>query len=442
MREESFRTPLRLSGQFVELVPLSVDHAPELTWAIRDPEVMRFFRAPLGLTVEEVEASIRGLLAQQAAGTDLPFATVLRASGRTIGMTRYLRVDRRSNGVEIGGTLLDSAYWRTPVNTESKLLLLRHAFEDEQAHRVQLQTDLRNVRSQRAIERLGAVPEARLREDVLLPDGYFRTSVYYSILEAEWPGVKARLEGMLARPWIPPPPTAGPKVLPHSEPSSAGATAPPPVPRRPPRRFDSQVEMRGKWVRLVPLERSHLPGLIEAGADPTIWTYMRIRHGDTPEEMTALVDELLEGRGRSEVAPYVVRAGSPERTVGIIRYLDISRKDQWVEVGTWLNRSVWRTPVNTEAKFLMLRNAFEAEGVHRLQMKTDLRNLRSQEAILRLGAVPEGIMRDHYQFSWGGYRTSLYYSILEAEWPAVRQRLLRELERPFSGPLAPLPDKG
>lgn len=388
--------------------------------------------------MEELEGTIRGLLAQQALGTDLPFATVLRATGRTVGTTRFLRIDRPSHGVEIGGTVLDSAYWRTPVNTESKFLMLRYAFEEEAAHRVQFQTDLRNVRSQRAIERLGAVPEARLREDVLLPDGSFRTSVYYSILESEWPGVRGRLEGMLARPWTPPAPSAGPKLLPRSDGRERGASGPPGFPRRPPRRFDAQSELRGRWVHLLPLDRGQLPGLIEAGADPEIWTYMRIRHGDTPEEMTKLVGELLAARSRGEVQPYVIRVGRPERTVGIIRYLDINREDQWVEIGTWLSRSVWRTPVNTEAKLLLLRNAFDTEGVHRVQLKTDLRNLRSQEAIRRLGAVLEGPKRENYQFAWGGYRTSLYYSILESEWPSVRRRLEEQLERPFDGALRPL----
>jgi N-acetyltransferase len=434
VRDSSFRVPLRLTGRFIELVPLSVEHAPELTWALRDPEVSRFLRWPVGSTVEEVEETIRGLLAKQEAGTDLPFATVLRATGRTIGTTRYLRIDRPSHGVEIGGTLVDSEYWRTPVNTESKLLLLRHAFEAEGAHRVQLQTDLRNLRSQRAIERLGAVPEARLREDVLLTDGTYRTSVYYSILESEWPGVKGRLEGMLERPWSPPDRSRGPKVLPRAEGASPART----VVRPPPLKLADQPEMRGRWVHLLPLQRGHLAGLIQAGADPQIWTWMRIRHGDTPGEMTALVEELLEGQRLGRVHPYVVRTGDPERTVGIIRYVELDREDHWVEVGTWLNRSVWRTPVNTEAKFLMFRHAFDVEGVHRLQLKTDIRNVRSQAALARLGAVLEGPMREHYHFTWGGYRTSLYYSILASEWPAVRRHLEEMLARPYDGELEPL----
>jgi N-acetyltransferase len=125
--DSGFRTPVRLTGRYVELVPLSVEHAPELTWAFRDPELRRFLRDPVGRSVEESEEMIQTLLTRQAEGTDLPFATVLRTSGRPIGMTRFLRIDRASRNVEIGGTYLDSTYWRTPVNTESKWLLLRHA---------------------------------------------------------------------------------------------------------------------------------------------------------------------------------------------------------------------------------------------------------------------------------------------------------------------------
>ena len=116
-------------------------------------------------------------------------------------MTNFLHIDRENQSVEVGGTWLDSGFWRTPFNTESKYLLFRHAFEVERVNRLQLQTDLRNERSQRAIERLGAVREAVLREDVQLADGYFRSSVYYSVLASEWPAVRARLEASLARPW-------------------------------------------------------------------------------------------------------------------------------------------------------------------------------------------------------------------------------------------------
>ncbi len=209
MDPESFRTPFTLSGHYVELVPLERGHRDSLRSAASDPAIGRYLRLGPGRSSEDMAYMIDALLAQEAEGTDLPFTTRLLPDHRAVGMTRYLRIDRANQSVEIGGTWLDSAYWRTPLNTEAKYLMLGHAFETERAHRVQLQTDGRNERSQRAIERLGAVREGQLREDVVLPDGYRRSSVYYSILEPEWPAVKSRLESALARPWVRPSRPAG-----------------------------------------------------------------------------------------------------------------------------------------------------------------------------------------------------------------------------------------
>jgi RimJ/RimL family protein N-acetyltransferase len=198
MRPESFRTPVTLTGQHVELVPLDPSHSAELYGAARHPEVTQYLRSGPVESMADMDALISILLAAQATGTDLPFTTRLLPSHRAIGMTRFLRIDRPYQWVEIGGTWLDPAHWRTAVNTETKLLMLRYAFEQEGAHRVQLQTDSRNVRSQTAIARLGAVREGTLREDVLLAGGYYRSSVYFSILAPEWPAVRSRLEAMLA----------------------------------------------------------------------------------------------------------------------------------------------------------------------------------------------------------------------------------------------------
>ena len=202
---EGFRRPTTLKGHWIRLVPLELGHAESLRRAARDPESNRFMLQSPGTTLADLEGFIAFVLAGEAAGTDLGFTTVLNADDRPVGMTRYLHIDRRNRSVEIGGTWVDPLLWRTPVNTESKFLLLRHAFETEQFHRVCLQTDLRNVRAQRSIERLGAVREAEFRDDKLLPDGRFRTSVFYGILLSEWPKVKADLERKLAQPWSPSP---------------------------------------------------------------------------------------------------------------------------------------------------------------------------------------------------------------------------------------------
>ncbi len=126
-----------------------------------------------------------------------PFAVIDRASGNAIGSTRFLDISARDRHVEIGWTWYGRAYWRTPINTESKYLLLKHAFEDLGCIRVALKTDSRNERSQRAIERIGAVREGILRRVVIMHDGYQRSSVYYSILDDEWARVKAELEKKL-----------------------------------------------------------------------------------------------------------------------------------------------------------------------------------------------------------------------------------------------------
>ena len=198
---DSFRTPVTLTGRWVALVPLSPAQAPALLAAAWDPEVSRYILRGPGKTLEDVQSLITLRLSEREAGTGLPFATVLRSDNRPVGMTGYLHIDRENRSVEVGGTWLDSALWRTPLNTETKYLLFRHAFEVEMVHRITLQTDVRNERSQRAIERLGAVREALMRDDKLRADGSYRSSVFYGLLVSEWPVVKARLEKLLAQEW-------------------------------------------------------------------------------------------------------------------------------------------------------------------------------------------------------------------------------------------------
>ncbi len=189
--------PLTLTGRVVRLEPLSEEHVPGLALAGRDPLIWTFMRYGMVDTEEKMRDLVHYLLRQQARGTDLPFTVFHIADGCAVGMTRYMDIHPDDRAVEIGGTWYAPAYQRTAVNTECKYLLLRHAFEILGCIRVQLKTDLRNERSQRAIERLGAVRVGVLRDHMILPDGTVRSSVYYSILAVEWPGAKARLEGFL-----------------------------------------------------------------------------------------------------------------------------------------------------------------------------------------------------------------------------------------------------
>jgi RimJ/RimL family protein N-acetyltransferase len=189
--------PLTLTGRVVRLEPLSEAHVPDLTLAGQDEEIWRYMVYGVVRTEEQMRALVRKLLDRQAQGTDLPFAVIHLPTGRAVGMTRFMDIQPENRALEIGGTWYATAHQRTAVNTECKYVLLTHAFEGLGCLRVQLKTDLRNERSQRAIERLGAVCEGVLRSHVILPDGYVRSSVYYSLLDSEWPAVKAKLEEKL-----------------------------------------------------------------------------------------------------------------------------------------------------------------------------------------------------------------------------------------------------
>jgi len=189
--------PIILNGRYVRLEPLTEAHVPDLAAVGLDPEIWRYMLYGDIDSEAKLLGFVRDLLARQARGTDLPFAVVDQASGRAIGCTRYMDIRPHDRGLEIGGTWYGAAYRRTAVNTESKHLLLRHAFETLGCIRVQFKTDLRNEGSQRAIERLGAVKEGILRNHMITPDGTVRDSVYYSVIDGEWPGVKTRLEAWL-----------------------------------------------------------------------------------------------------------------------------------------------------------------------------------------------------------------------------------------------------
>jgi RimJ/RimL family protein N-acetyltransferase len=191
--------PVVLTGKHVRLEPLSAAHTPGLAVVGADPSIWQFMPYGDMSAPGKMEEWVREILSRREAGTDQPFTVIHLDSGQVAGATRYMDIRPAHRNLEIGGTWYGAVFRRTPVNTEAKYLLLRHAFETLGAIRVQLKTDARNERSQAAIERIGAKREGVLRNHLILPDGSFRSSVYFSILESEWPTVKARLEGFLAR---------------------------------------------------------------------------------------------------------------------------------------------------------------------------------------------------------------------------------------------------
>ena len=191
--------PVTLTGKHVQLEPMTLEHVEPLAEIGIGHEFWDFMVYGKMENVEDMRGWVADILVRAAKGTDLPFVAVHLASGRVAGATRYLNIMPNDRGLEVGGTWYGLDFQRTAVNTECKYLLFQHAFETLGAIRLQLKTDSRNERSQRAIERIGAVKEGVLRNHMILPDGIIRHSVFYSILDSEWGGVKKRLEERLAR---------------------------------------------------------------------------------------------------------------------------------------------------------------------------------------------------------------------------------------------------
>jgi RimJ/RimL family protein N-acetyltransferase len=191
--------PVVLTGAYVRLEPMTEEHTAALAEIGLGQPFWDFMLYGNINTLDDMRDWVLDILARARSGTDLPFVAIHLESGRAAGATRYLNIVPQDRGLEIGGTWYGPEFQRTVVNTECKYLLLCHAFETLGCIRVQLKTDLRNERSQKAIERIGAVKEGVLRNHMILPDGRIRHSVFYSILDTEWPEVKTRLEGMLER---------------------------------------------------------------------------------------------------------------------------------------------------------------------------------------------------------------------------------------------------
>jgi N-acetyltransferase len=189
--------PVTLTGARIRLEPMQATHAQALLTVAQDPQIWTWMSA-LPVTPQAMDAWIAEALAAQERGLEYPFAVVQLPGGRVVGGTRYMDVQAASKGVEIGWTWYAPDTWGTAVNPETKYLLLRHAFEDWGAIRVQLKTDLKNVRSQAAIKKLGAKQEGILRNHRFRRDGTIRDSVVFSIIREEWPQVKGGLERRLA----------------------------------------------------------------------------------------------------------------------------------------------------------------------------------------------------------------------------------------------------
>lgn len=190
--------PVTLEGRVVRLEPLTLEHLDQLCEVALDEDLWRWTTTQVR-TRDELRQYIEAALHSQQQGTALPFATIDRASGRAIGSTRYGNVELRDRRVEIGWTWVGRPWQRTAVNTEAKYLMLRYAFETLGCIRVELKTDALNERSRRAIARIGAKEEGLLRQHMITASGRLRDTVYFSVIDREWPEVKATLEARLER---------------------------------------------------------------------------------------------------------------------------------------------------------------------------------------------------------------------------------------------------
>lgn len=185
----------------------------------------------------------------------------------------------------------------------------------------------------------------------------------------------------------------------------------------------SPCTLAGRHVVLEPLTLGHVDALWEVGQDPDLWRFTPTRV-DSPAAMRNYVMVALREQETGIALPFVTREAAGGRVIGSTRFHAISPEDRRVEIGwTWLGRPWQRTAANTEAKYLMLRHAFETWGCVRVELKTSRLNERSRAAIRRIGGIEEGILRRHRRNDDGTWRDTVYYSILDDEWPVVKQRL-------------------
>ncbi len=191
--------PVALEGEHIRLEPLALAHCAALSEIGLDPQIWKWTgSAPIG-SAAQMRVYVEAALAQQESGRAAPFATFHKASGRIVGSTRFANLDVFNRSLEIGYTWIAPPWQRTPVNTEAKYLMLRHAFESLGCIRVSLRTDVLNQRSRAAILRLGATQEGILRQEMVAHQGRRRDSVHFGIIDSEWPRVKAGLEDKLRR---------------------------------------------------------------------------------------------------------------------------------------------------------------------------------------------------------------------------------------------------
>ena len=187
------------------------------------------------------------------------------------------------------------------------------------------------------------------------------------------------------------------------------------------------VTLEGEFVLLEPLRVDHIPALCEAGIELSLWQLTTVNITDE-ESMTAYVQAALEDQRKGVALPFVTREKKSDTIIGSTRFGNIETANRKAEIGwTWINPHWQRTFVNTEAKLLMLTHAFEVWKCIRVELKTDVLNEKSRNAILRIGAKQEGILRHHMITDNGRFRDSVIFSIIDTEWDSVKENLIAKL---------------
>lgn len=183
------------------------------------------------------------------------------------------------------------------------------------------------------------------------------------------------------------------------------------------------VTLEGAHVRLEPLSESHHEPLCAVGLDPELWKWIPLQVLDRDQMMRYVLSALAD-RDKGTALPFATVDKASGRAVGSTRYMNIDMPNKRVEIGaTWIAKPWQRSAINTEAKYLMMRHAFETLGCNRVELKTDFLNTQSRNAILRIGAKQEGIFRQHVVTWTGRVRDSVYFSVIASEWPEVKANL-------------------
>ena len=192
------------------------------------------------------------------------------------------------------------------------------------------------------------------------------------------------------------------------------------------------LTLQGRRVRLEPLSLAHHDALCAAGLHPALWQWTTSVVRD-PDDMRDYIQTALREQAEGTALPFATVDAASRKVIGSTRFANADFAHRRIEIGwTWITPAFQRTPANTEAKYLMLRHAFEVLGCHRVELKTDALNERSRKAMLRIGAREEGTLRHHMVTQGGRLRDTVYFSIILEEWPEVRQRLESWIERPYA----------